>query len=474
MEGIKLSQDLRTYLKALDECGEILHIKKEVGVAENLAGLAWQAENYQGKCTLFHNVKGYPNWKVASYLNGSRSRLAISINSTPEKFIQDWQKLLQKGLTPTKLVESGPVKDIVWTGEQVDLLKLPIHTMSNMDKSPYIGGGLGIVKDPESGIRNVSLHRHQIKGKNKMGIMMIPNRHMDMIYNKYEALNKPMPIAIAIGHHGALYLAANWTSAFGIDEFDVAGTLLQEPIEMVKCETIDLEVPAYSEIVIEGLVLPNYREDEGPFAEHTGYARAGSGQNPLIEVTAITMRKDAIYYALQGGRPVSESQVLDGMPMEVVLFERLRNVAGHVDLHDVVAVPSAGGSHILIIKMTPKQPGQVRNVLMAALSSEYIHNKIAIAVDDDVNPHDMQDVMWSISTRCNPSKDVFIVPDTIGHPLDASLELLDHTVGAGIRLGSKMGIDSTKPPLSDPDARDFFTRALPLGLDKYNLKDFVE
>ena len=470
-----MTQDLRSYLDALDKKGELLHIKKEVDVSKNLAGLAWQAENYQNKCTMFHNIKDYPNWRVASYINGNRSHLAIGINSTPENFINKWQALLKKGLTPTKMVSTGPVKEVIMKGNEVDLAKIPIHTMSNMDKSPYIGGGLGIVKDPDTGIRNVSLHRHQVKGKNKLGIMMVANRHMDMIYKKFEAMDKPMPIAIAIGHHGALYLAANWTKAFGEDELDLAGALLSEPVEMVKCETIDLEAPAYSEIVIEGLVLPKYREEEGPFAEHTGYARAGSGQNPVVEVTAITMRKDAIYYALQGGRPIAESQVLDAMPMEVLLMDHLSTVGGYVDLHDVVAVPSAGGSHILVIKMTPKQEGQVRNVLMAALSSEYIHSKIAIAVDDDVNPHDMQDVMWSISTRCNPAKDVFIIPDTLGHPLDASLELISPPGEApGIRLGSKMWIDSTKPSLRTPDARDFFTRSLPMGLDKYLLKDFID
>ena len=470
-----MAQDLRSYLDALEKKGELLHIKKEVDVLKNLAGLAWQAENYQNKCTMFHNVKDYPNWRVASYLNGNRNRLAIGINSTPENFIKTWQTLLKKGLTPTKMVGTGPVKEVIMKGDEVDLSKIPIHTMSNLDKGPYIGGGLGIVKDPDTGIRNVSLHRHQLKGKNKLGIMMQPNRHMDMIYQKYEAMDKPMPIVIAPGHHGALYLAANWSTAFGVDELELAGTLLGEPVEMVKCETIDLEAPAYSEIVIEGLVLPKYREEEGPFAEHTGYARTGGGLNPVVEVTAITMRKDAIYYALQGGRPIAESQVLDGMPMEVVLMDRLRSVGGYVDLHDVVAVPSAGGCHILVIKMTPRQEGQVRSVLMAALSSEYIHNKIAIAVDDDINPHDMQDVMWSISTRCNPAKDVFIIPDTLGHTLDASLELISQTgLGAGIRMGSKMGIDSTKPSTRTPDARDFFTRSLPMGLDKYLLKDFIE
>ncbi|HEY3313825.1 MAG TPA: UbiD family decarboxylase [Bacillota bacterium] len=467
-------KDLRSYLADLEAAGEILHIKKEVDVAKNVGGLAWQAENYQGKAAMFENVKGYPGWKVASYLNGSRRRLAIGIGTTPDKFIPYWRQMLQKGLTPTKMVKEAPCQEIVWTGDQVDLSKLPIHTHSDLCAGPYVGGGLGIVKDPETGIRNVSLHRHQVKGKNKMGVMMVEGRHMDLIRRKWDALNKPCPIAIAIGHHGALYLAANWTMSLGVDELDLAGTLLGEPVEMVKCKTIDMEVPAWSEVVIEGLIAPNAREKEGPFAEHTGYARAGSGNNPYLEVTAITMRKDAIFYALQGGRPVSESQILDGMPMEVVLFDRLRDVGSYVDLKDVVALPCAGGSHILVIKMTPNLDGQARLVLMAALAHQYIHTKIAIAVDDDVDPHSEKDLLWSISTRVNPAKDIFIVPDTLGHPLDASLELVTPPGYApGIRVGSKMGIDATKPPTRLADARDHFTRAMPRGLNEFSLKDFI-
>lgn len=467
-------KDLRTYLADLDKAGEILHIKKEVDVHKNVGGLAWQGENVQGKATMFENVKGYPGWKVASYLNGNRRRLAIAIGSKVETFIPDWKELLKRGLTPTKTVTSAPCHEVVWTGSQIDLGKLPIHVHSELCAAPYIGGGLGIVKDPETGVRNVSLHRHQIKGPNKMGVMMVEGRHMDLIRRKYEDQNKPCPIAIAIGHHGALYLAANWTMSFNVDELELAGTLLGEPVEMVKCKTIDMEVPAWSEIVIEGLIPPNVREKEGPFAEHTGYARAGSGNNPIIEVTAITMRKDAIYYGLQGGRPVSESQILDGMPMEVVLFDRLKDVGSYVNLKDVVAMPCAGGSHILIVKMTPHLDGQARLVLMAALATQYIHTKIAIAVDDDVNPHDEKEVFWSLSTRVNPQRDVFIVPDVLGHPLDASLTLMTPPGHApGIRMGSKMGIDATKPPTRLTDARDHFTRAMPMGLGTFNLKDFV-
>jgi 2,5-furandicarboxylate decarboxylase 1 len=162
------------------------------------------------------------------------------------------------------------------------------------------------------------------------------------------------------------------------------------------------------------------------------------------------------------------------MPMEVVLFKRLVEVGGNVNLKDVVALPYAGGSHIIVIQLVPDVEGQVRDVLMAALSSPYIHPKIAIAVDEDVDPHDPKDIFWSISTRVNPKKDVFVIHGCRGHHLDASAELItskDDT--QPVRIISKMGIDATKPTTRTNDAREFFKRSAPMGLGKVLLKDYL-
>jgi len=469
-----MSEDLRSYLKELKEAGEILQIDKEVDTKTQMGGLVWSAQNRRNKATFFTNLRGYPGWKAASYLCGSRRRISLGLKTTPEKFIPELRKRLESGLTPCKIVKDGPVKEKKLLGKEADINKLPIHVMSALDGGPYIGSGISVVKDPESGIRNISLHRNQMQGIKQLGILIHPGRHLDIVYKKYEEMNKPMPVAIFIGHHAVYYLASCWTTAFGIDELEIAGTLKGSPVELVKCETIDLEVPAQAEIVIEGELIPRERKEEGPFAEHTGYARAGGGLNPFIRVKAITMRKDAIYYALQGGRPIAESQILDAMPMEVVLYNRIKEVGGNINLIDVLAPPYAGGCHIIVIQMVPEIEGQVKNALMATLSSPYLHPKIAIAVDEDVDPHDPTELFWSISTRVNPAKDIFIVPDTHGHHLDASLPMVTpkgaHPI---IRLGSKMGIDATKPVTRLKEERDNFERSIPKGLDKFRLEDFL-
>jgi 2,5-furandicarboxylate decarboxylase 1 len=464
-------RDMRTFLGVLEDHGELLRIEREVNPHTTLAALAWEAENKLRKATWFETLSGYPDWTAVSYIHGSRRRIALGLGTTEAAYIHDLTAGLDKRI-PCRMVTDGPVKDVVWKGGQVDLGRLPIQTHSTCDPSPYLGH-ICIVKDPETGIRNVSVHRMQIQGKRKTGISIHAGRHMDMIYKKYEKRNEPMPIAFVIGHHPAYYVAGCWSTAFGIDELEIAGGLMGEPAELVACEKIDLEVPAHAEVVVEGEVPPHVREIEGPFGEHHGLSHGHQGRNPIVNVNAITMRDDAIYYALQGGRPIAESQILDAVPQEVDLYKRLRNVLGYVDLRTVVIPPYVGGSHIVLIQMVPEAEGQTRVVLMAALSSQYPHMKIAIELDEDVDPNDPKEVWWSISTRVNPHKDIFIIPDTLGHSLDVSLDNLG-TWGAGkIVVGSKMGIDATKGPKRNPEYRTLHDRIGPKGMGDVHIEDFI-
>ncbi|MDP2727075.1 MAG: UbiD family decarboxylase, partial [Dehalococcoidia bacterium] len=455
-------QDLRTYIRDLEEAGELLRIKKELDPRSNLGGLAYQGENKLHKATLFENLKGYPGWRVVSYMCGSRRRLAVALGTTPKDFIRTMSEALERGLIPCKMVADGPVREVIWRGEDADLNRLPLHQHADADAGPYIGGGMGIVKDPETGIRNVSLCRHQLQDRYQLGISVGIMKHTYKIYQKYERMGKPMPIAVVNGHHGIHYLAATWTTAFGIDELEVAGSLMGKPVELVKCETIDLEVPADAEVVIEGEIAPNERALEGPFTEHTGYAKIGGGYNPFIKVKAITKRKDAIYYALQGGRPIAESQLLDGVGREVSLFSRLKDVSGYVDLKDVVFPTYCGGGHVVIVQLAPHVEGIVTDVLMAALSGQYNSPKIAIAVDEDVDPHDPTEVFWSMSTRTNPARDVFVIPNTTAVGLDPSMPLITpKDVFPGVRQGSRMGINATKPSSRIPKEREDLRRSIP-------------
>lgn len=287
---------------------------------------------------------------------------------------------------------------------------------------------------------------------------MQPERHSWLIYQKYEAMNKPMPIAIVIGHHPMYYFAAAYTGPFGLDELEIAGTLLEEPVELVKGESVDLEVPAHAEIILEGEVLPQFREDEGPFSEFQNYY-ASERKNPVIEIKAITMRRDAIFKTLQHAPP-QEGVLYATVPMAAALYRDLRNVGGYADLKDVYCY--WGSPFGAVVKMTPRFYGEAKHVLLAALSSAYLHQKIAVAVDEDIDIYDPQDVAWAITTRVDPAADVSIIPGVRGHPLDISApELTDPSLAIWQRLGSRMLIDATKPPTSDPEARALFDRSRP-------------
>ena len=364
-----MPQDLRSYIDLIREKKLLLDIKKEVDPLTNLAGLAYRGENEQGKATMFHNLKGYPNWTAVSYMCGSREKMALGLGTSKDKALTELGGRITKGLIKPKIVEDGPVKEIIWKGDDADLGRIPIHVHSDSDRGvPFIGSAMQFVKDPETGTQNIALQRDHIKGPRKMGIFVHPKRHTDICMQKYWQQGKAMPVATVIDHHPAYYIASTWTTSYETDEIDITGALLQEPVNMVRCETIDVMVPADAEIVIEGEVPPNYMEDEGPFCEHAGMTH-GTLQQPIINVKCITMRKNPIYYALQGGRPISESQPLDGFPMELVLYARIKDVGGFIDVKDVVALPYAGGSHIIVVQMKPRKMGEVRSALIELLSN---------------------------------------------------------------------------------------------------------
>jgi 2,5-furandicarboxylate decarboxylase 1 len=331
-----------------------------------------------------------------------------------------------------------------------------------------IGSGLVVSKDRDTGQRNVSFHRLQIKGPHKSGILLYP-RHTWRNYLKYQERDEAMPVAIFIGHHPAYYAAAATTAAYGVDEFEIAGGYLDEPARLVRCDTVDLEVPADAEIVLEGHIPPHYREDEGPFSEFQDYYVTGTGQNPVVEYQFMTRRRDAIFKNLQNGSEM-EGCVFHKLPMSATIYRRLKTVGGGPNIHNVAVLPGIFG---IVVQMTPRFYGEAKNVLMAALSGEYQHPKIAMAVDADVDLFNPAELLWALSTRVNPQDDVVVIPGTHNHAMDASLpELGGPGTGLWQRLGSKMLIDATAPPPADAAAHASFERIRPRNAH-LRLEDFA-
>jgi len=245
------------------------------------------------------------------------------------------------------------------------------------------------------------------------------------------------------------------------DELELGAGVMGETLELVKCETIDLEVPAHAEIIIEGVVRPNVREQEGPFGEFTGYRQGAEGPAPVWEITAITHRRNPIFRHVQSTL-FTDHQILVSLPMEATLYNRLRDVHGHTDIHEVY-IPQWVTMFVVFIQMTPRWDGQARDVLLAALSGPNLHPKIVIAVDEDVDVHDPKEVFWAISTRVNPERDVIVIPHERIHPLDISAPKMSDSEVTVMRLGGKMAIDATKPPLWRTNDREQFEKVHPSG-----------
>ena len=463
---MKKNPDMRDWIDKLKKAGELLTLTKPVDPNTEMGALLYGSRD---KALLFENVKGFPGWRALGMAPANLKHAALAFDVPLEGMIKEFSRRA-KNLRKTVMVDDGPVKEVVKSGDEVDMTSLPAHVAGQRDGGRFITSGLVIVRDPDTGIRNMSFHRMQIKGPRKLGILMVP-RHLYLIHQKNEAQNKPTPITVMIGNHPMFYMAAAYTGPADMDELELAGALLQEEVQLVQCETNDLQVPAFAELCFEGEILPGVREEEGPFSEFQDYYISGTGMNPVIQVNKLMMRKDAIYKEIQNGSEV-EGCVYHKVPMSTALYERLQTVGGFTDLQNVLMLP---GIFAAVVQLKQRFKGEAKNVLMGALSSQYLHPKVVIAVDEDVDIFNPADVIWAMNTRVNPATDVFIVDNVRVHPMDPTgFEVVKPGSPLGwSRIGSKMGIDATKPPLSEPDERSQFERIRPINIDKIKREDYL-
>ena len=459
-------RDMRDWIELLQAHEELIEIEKEVDVKDGMGALIFDSRE---KALLFRNLKGHPSWRALAQAPANTRHCGMAFGVPAQDVVAVYAEKVGLGGTPCKLVSSAPVKEVIRLGKEVDLNQIPVHVTCEEDGGPYIGSGLCIVRDPETGYRNMTLHRLQIKGRDKTGILARTETHLWKAYQKYEGRGEAMPMAVAIGHSPSLYFAATFSGPAELDEMELAGTLAGEPVEVVKCETIDLEVPARAEIVLEGEIPPHIREEEGPYGEFTGYFTSAMGKNPIFQLKGITMRKDAIYKAMNSFR--TENAMYATISLGASLYKDIKDIGGGIDLKTVHVLPEL---FTVIIQLTPRFHGEAKNCLLAALSGNYLHPKVAIAVDEDVDVYELSDVLWAISTRVNPAEDVLVIPGTRGHPMDISLRLIELPgTKRWQRVGSKLAIDATKPSPADPERQELFRRLTPKGWPKVRPKDYI-
>ena len=445
---------LRDWLAEMQEKDMMRCIDREVDPVDELAAVGKKLEPAHG--AFFRHVKG-STIPVAAGVVTSRQAAAMSLHMTYPELLNRFNEALLSP-TPCRLLDKGAgpfaVKENILVGDAVDLGILPACHHHEKDGGKYLTAALCITKDPDTGIRNMCIHRHEIHDRNHLGALLLP-RHTNQLFSKAEAAGKPLEVALAIGVHPSLLLASQATTRLGVDELEIAGSLLGEPVDLVKCETVDLEVPVECEFVIEGKILPNVREDEGPFGEYPK-TYGPKAKRHVIEVTAITYRNNPIYHTVI---PATMEHLLLGcIPREATMMQVIQQATPNVK--QVHITPASGCRYHVVIQIDPKNEGEAKNAMFAAFTSS-TEVKHVVAVDTDIDPFDMQDVEWAISNRVQASRDVFIVPGCQGNKLDPS---------SRNGTSDKMGVDATIPVGAD---RERFRKIRIAGIDTVDLADYL-
>jgi 2,5-furandicarboxylate decarboxylase 1 len=420
--------DLRTWLQQLATADRLAVANKGVSLIDELAAVAKTLENE--RAVLFPEP-GQHAIPVVANLFADRSWIADAVGVPLDRLLPAFQDAVRHPL-PWMEVKTAPAQEVVH--EKVDLLKqLPIPKHNELDSGPYITAALLIARNPKTGIQNVSIHRCQVSGPDRIGVLLLP-RHTLHYFRMAEEAGEGLEIALVIGVHPACILASQAIAALDSDEMEIAGALLNRPIEMVKCRTNRVRVPAHAEIVIEGRILPRVREPEGPFGEFPQYYGTRADRE-VIKVDAITHRKNAIFHTIVGGGV--EHLLLGAIPREATLLDHLQR--SFPSVRDVRLTRGGTCRYHLAVKVDKKSQGEPKNIIMGAFGGHYDIKQVVV-VDMDVNIDDQTEIEWAVATRFQADRDLVVVSGAQGSKLDPSS---DNGISA------KMGLDATKPLTAD-------------------------
>jgi len=442
-----MAKDLRTYLSWLEEKHPeyLVKISKPIKVEHDITAL-------QRK---LHAMKKYPvllierpildngeesDYPVITNLTASRDLCAELLGIHPHRIAMEYASLQAKRQKPVRVDnKEAPVKEVVEKGTDVNLLKFPIMTHNYMDPGPYIGSGFVTTYDPETGVDNTCLQRIWVKEPRHTTLWAAFLSHTFQNLRKWWETGQDMPIALWLGHHPAGLSGAQSKLTYPESHFDSMGGILGEPVRMVPTETFGdkLLVPADAEIVIEGYVPKDVWETEGPFGEYTGYI-GPQRPNPVIDVTCVTHRKDAMYHGVGVGQ-ADHLVFMGNFTMEARIYNHVKSVIPEL-LN--VYVPISGARNHAYLQIDKTRPGIGKEAIMAALPTDPRLKHIFV-VDKDVDLFDEREILWSVAYRTQWDKDIVMVTGAAPYPCDPSLS-------AGAVIGTRGGIDATPPPPIEP------------------------
>jgi len=417
-------RSLREWLDHLGARDRLAVLKPGIGLKFDLAAYA---KRLDGQRATFFPQPGGHSIPVVSGLVSDRGWMAEAMGVEPADMLARFQEAALEPV-PCRETTAAPAQEVVH--RQVDLLKqLPLPTHNEHDGGPYISAGLMITRNPRTGKQNVTIHRCQVNGPDRLGVLLLP-RHTHAFFEMAEEAGQPLDAAIVVGIDPLTLLASQAIVPLDQDELEIAGALQGRPLPVVKCLNSEIRVPAEAEIVIEGRFLPSVRELEGPFGEFPQYYGPRAKRH-VMEVTAVTHRKDAIFHTIVGGG--LEHLLLGAIPKEATLLAHLkRNFPNVLDVH---LSPGGVMRYHLFVKIKKRQEGEAKNVMMGAFAGSFDLKQVVV-VDEDVDIHNPTEVEWAVATRFQADRDLLVVPESQGSKLDPSTR---------DGVGAKMGIDATKP-----------------------------
>lgn len=444
-------ETFRSWIAYWEQKGWLSRIRKPVDPRYVLGGITMKLG--KEKAVLFEQVSGCATPLVTNFLF-SREALAASVGMEAKNLIPWLQRAMEKPRS-CKVMEKAPFQENVLTKDLNPLKLFSIPTYHEEDAGPYITGGVLIAKDPETGIRNASIHRIRVFDDGIMSLLILP-RHLELCLQKSIQMKKPLEVAVVIGLDPFTLLASQAILPFGVDELEVANAMRRSaPLNLARCASIDLEVPVDSEIVLEGMIDPRDTRVEGPFGEFPRYY-SPEATRPTFKLTAVCHRNNPVYYSIL---PASREHLLLGaIPREASILTNVQR-----------AVPSVKAVHLtyggtcryhLIISLAKRNEGEARTAILAAMVNN-ADIKHVVVVDEDIDIFDMEQVEWALATRFQGDRDLVVIPQI-------QISTLDPSSSGGI--GTKMGMDATAPVGSLGHA--FKPIAIP-GYEKLDWKEYL-
>jgi 2,5-furandicarboxylate decarboxylase 1 len=435
-EEVMPFKDLREFLGLLEEKGDLIRVKRKVNLHTEVGKALRKLYHYGGKSVIFEHP-GDCQMALCAGIFSTRKKTLWAFEATEENIFEKVLNGLQNPIKPV-LREAGECQEVVLDGADIDLFQIPVPTYNPEDGGPYLTAAITVSKDPETGIPDIGHYRFQVIGKDKMSFLAQPFHRFGKNMAKAIKMRVPFEAALFIGGDPILGYTCQTQLPDDTNDWEIAGGYRGQPVELVKCRTVDLEVPATSEIVLELKIHYDETYFEGPLSEYTGYYTPPSDK-PIAIVSAITHRKDPICQGLLTGKPVTENHILKQIPFEASFYREMK--LRFPTVSNVAIIPSGGVSFYVIIAMQPRYAGEPKHAILHAMNSN-IRPKWVIVVDDDIDIHNSADVEWAQAFRVQPARDIFIIDGVPAGPLDPSVE---ETENLAARTASAIGIDATRP-----------------------------